>query len=46
MAANNVVGTLQPIQELARITREHGALFHTTQFRPRAKSRWRWRPAH
>ena len=29
MAANNVVGTLQPIQELARITREHGALFHT-----------------
>ncbi|MBI5294848.1 MAG: cysteine desulfurase [Chloroflexi bacterium] len=29
MAANNVVGTLQPIGELARITREHGALFHT-----------------
>jgi cysteine desulfurase len=29
MAANNVVGTLQPIRELARITREHGALFHT-----------------
>jgi cysteine desulfurase len=29
MAANNVVGTLQPITELGRITREHGALFHT-----------------
>ena len=29
MAANNVVGTLQPIGELARITKEHGALFHT-----------------
>jgi cysteine desulfurase len=29
MAANNVVGTLQPIAELARITKEHGALFHT-----------------
>jgi len=29
MAANNVVGTLQPIAEFARIAREHGALFHT-----------------
>ncbi len=29
MTANNVVGTLQPINELARITKEHGALFHT-----------------
>jgi cysteine desulfurase len=29
MAANNVVGTLQPIAELAQITKEHGALFHT-----------------
>jgi cysteine desulfurase len=29
MAANNVVGTLQPITELAKITKEHGALFHT-----------------
>ena len=29
MAANNVVGTLQPIAELAQITRTHGALFHT-----------------
>ncbi|MTV48263.1 aminotransferase class V-fold PLP-dependent enzyme [Heliobacillus mobilis] len=29
MTANNVVGTIQPIAELARITRDHGALFHT-----------------
>jgi len=29
MAANNVVGTIQPIVELGRIAREHGALFHT-----------------
>jgi cysteine desulfurase len=29
MAANNVVGTLQPIAELARVTKQHGALFHT-----------------
>jgi len=29
MAANNVVGTLQPVIELARITKAHGALFHT-----------------
>jgi cysteine desulfurase len=29
MAANNVIGTIQPITELAEITRWHGALFHT-----------------
>lgn len=29
MTANNVVGTVQPINELARITHDHGALFHT-----------------
>jgi len=29
MAANNVVGTLQPVAELARIAHEHGAVFHT-----------------
>ena len=29
MAANNVVGTVQPIHELGRIAHEHGALFHT-----------------
>ena len=29
MAANNVLGTIQPATELARITRRHGVLFHT-----------------
>jgi cysteine desulfurase len=29
MHANNEVGTLQPIQELAAIAHQHGALFHT-----------------
>src|SRR5579862_7132424 len=29
MAANNVVGTLQPIEELADLKKVHGALFHT-----------------
>jgi len=29
MAANNVVGTLQPIGELAQLTQDHGAFFHT-----------------
>ena len=29
MWANNEVGTIEPVAELARITREHGALFHT-----------------
>jgi cysteine desulfurase len=29
MAANNVVGTLQPLKELAAIAHEAGALFHT-----------------
>ncbi len=29
MLANNVVGTMQPVAELARIAHEHGAAFHT-----------------
>ncbi|MCE5207248.1 MAG: cysteine desulfurase [Chloroflexi bacterium] len=29
MAANNVVGTLQPVTELAQISKSYGALFHT-----------------
>jgi cysteine desulfurase len=29
MAANNVVGTLQPLAELSQIARDRGALFHT-----------------
>jgi cysteine desulfurase len=29
MAANNVVGTVQPIEQLAQLTKLHGVLFHT-----------------
>jgi cysteine sulfinate desulfinase/cysteine desulfurase-like protein len=29
MTANNEVGTIQPVRELAALAREHGALFHT-----------------
>jgi cysteine desulfurase len=29
MHANNEIGTIQPIPEIARIAREHGILFHT-----------------
>ena len=29
MGANNVVGTIQPIADLVRLTRSHGALFHS-----------------
>ncbi len=29
MHANNEVGTIQPIEECARIARERGVLFHT-----------------
>lgn len=29
MTANNVVGTIQPISELATVAHSHGALFHT-----------------
>jgi cysteine desulfurase len=29
MSANNVIGTIQPIAELAKLVHRHGALFHT-----------------
>lgn len=29
MAANNEIGTLQPIREIGQIAKEHGVLFHT-----------------
>lgn len=29
MTANNEIGTLQPVEEIGRIAREHGVLFHT-----------------
>src|SRR5579863_659738 len=37
MAANNVVGTVQPIQELAHLTKLHGVLFHTDAVQAGAK---------
>ena len=50
MLANNVVGTLQPIAELARIAHEHGAAFHTDAVQavgaaPRRRRGARRRPA-
>ncbi len=29
MAANNEIGTLQPVEKIGKIAREHGVLFHT-----------------
>lgn len=29
MCANNEIGTIQPIKEITRLTREHGVVFHT-----------------
>lgn len=29
MAANNEIGTIQPLEEIGRIAKEHGVLFHT-----------------
>ncbi len=29
MAANNEIGTLQPLEEIGRIAKQHGVLFHT-----------------
>lgn len=29
MAANNEIGTIQPIEEIGRIAKEHGVIFHT-----------------
>ncbi len=29
MAANNEIGTLQPVEEIGRIAKEHGVLFHS-----------------
>ena len=44
MTANNVTGALQPIKELAEITRRHGALFHTDAVQAVGKTRLG--PAH
>jgi len=37
MAANNVVGTIQPIEELAQLTKLHGILFHSDAVQAGAK---------
>jgi len=38
MHANNEVGTIQPIEDCARIAHEHGVLFHTDAASPWARS--------
>lgn len=40
MAANNEIGTLQPITELAAITHDHGALFHTDAIQAATTQAW------
>ena len=40
MAANNEIGTLQPIDELGAIAHAHGALFHTDAVQAVAVQRW------
>ena len=40
MAANNEVGTLQPIQEIGTIARKHDVLFHTDAIQAAICTRW------
>ncbi len=40
MAANNEIGTLQPILEIGSIAREHGVLFHTDAVQAAATTNW------
>ena len=37
MHANNEIGTLQPLQEISKITHQHGAIFHTDAVQTVAK---------
>jgi cysteine desulfurase len=40
MAANNEIGTLQPIEEIGQIARDYGVLFHTDAIQAIATKRW------
>ncbi|HID53311.1 MAG TPA: cysteine desulfurase [Anaerolineae bacterium] len=40
MAANNEIGTLQPIQEIGAMARDYGILFHTDAIQAAATTRW------
>lgn len=40
MAANNEVGTLQPIQAIGELARRHGILFHTDAIQAAAVTAW------
>ena len=40
MAANNEIGTLQPIEEIGQIARENGVLFHTDAIQAIAIKKW------
>ena len=40
MAANNEIGTLQPVAEIGRIAREHGILFHSDAVQAIAMQPW------
>lgn len=40
MAANNEIGTLQPVEEIGQIAREYGVLFHTDAIQAMAARRW------
>ena len=40
MAANNEIGTIQPIEALGQIAHEHGALFHTDAVQAAGYRRW------
>ena len=43
MAANNEIGTTQPIQEIGALAREHGILFHSDAVQAAATTRWNMR---
>lgn len=40
MAANNEIGTLQPIEAIGQIARDHGVLFHTDAIQAVICTRW------